>query len=94
MKSALLAIGMLLALVTLATTFGSAFAQGGTCQELWVERNSIYKERGYCFKTERAINYFGNAGCRYDSESAVPLSESERARIAQIQRRERENGCR
>jgi hypothetical protein len=93
MKSALLAIGMLIATITLATTFSSAFAQGGICQELWVERNSIYKERGYCFKTERAISYFGNAGCRYDSESDVPLSESQRARIEQIRRRERENGC-
>lgn len=94
MKSAPLTIGTLVALVTVATTFGSALAQRGTCQGLWVERNSIYKARGYCFKTERGINYFGNAGCRYDSESAIPLSRSERARIAQIQRLERENGCR
>lgn len=93
MKSALLAIGMLIATVTLATTFSSAFAQGSVCQELWVERNSIYKEQRYCFKTERAINYFGNGGCRFDNESDVPLSESQRARIAEILRRERDNRC-
>jgi hypothetical protein len=28
---------------------------------LWVERNSYYKEAGYCFKTTRAISYFGVA---------------------------------
>ena len=37
-----------------------------------------YKAAGYCFKTPRGINYFGNAGCRFDSENAVPLSRSAR----------------
>jgi hypothetical protein len=69
----------------------SASAQ--TCQALWVERNSYYKEAGYCFKTARAISYFGNGGCMYDYEGAVPLSAGVRARIAEIVRLERRVGC-
>jgi hypothetical protein len=84
----------LVALATLAGAAAPAFAQGGMCQQLWVERNSIYKARGYCFKTARAVAYFGNAGCAYDAEAAVPLSGGERARINEIQRMERANGCR
>jgi hypothetical protein len=63
-----------------------------SCQDLWVERNSYYKEAGFCFKTARAISYFGNAGCRYD-EARVPLSRSARARIAEITRLEQRFGC-
>src|SRR4051812_42757061 len=64
-----------------------------SCQSLWVERNTYYKDGGYCFKTSRGINYFGNAGCRYDSENAVPLSRSARERIAAISRQEQRLGC-
>jgi hypothetical protein len=81
----------IVAIVMLTATSKSAFAQ--SCDSLWVERNSIYKDAGYCFKTSRAIRYFGNAGCTYDSEAAVPLSPGERARIARIRRLERELGC-
>ena len=64
------------------------------CQNLWVERNSIYKAAGYCFKTARAIRYFGNAGCAYDNERELPLSRGEQARVARIIAEERANGCR
>jgi hypothetical protein len=67
--------------------------QAQTCQSLWVERNTYYKAGGFCFKTARAIAYFGNAGCRYDAEGRVPLSRATRNRIAQIQRLERRLGC-
>jgi YARHG domain len=70
-----------------------ANAQGDTCDSLWVARNAIYKAKGYCFKTPRAINYFGNAGCRFDDEAAVPLTPSDQAAIASIQARERALGC-
>ena len=63
------------------------------CDELWGERNAIYKDAGYCFRTERAIRAFGNSGCKYDELADVPLSASQRADIADIQRQERENGC-
>jgi hypothetical protein len=83
---------MLLAAVALESTIGALHAQQ-SCFDLWVERNSYYKQAGYCFKTARAISYFGNAGCLYDNENAVPLTPYARARIAQIARLERAYGC-
>lgn len=71
----------------------AANAQDG-CFGLWVARNAIYKNYGYCFKTERAISYFGNDGCMYNYEGAIPMSRYDRARIARIQAEEREMGCR
>jgi hypothetical protein len=41
----------------------------------------------------RAIRYFGNAGCLYDAESAVPLLRSIRNRITDIGRVERQLAC-
>jgi hypothetical protein len=63
------------------------------CDELWGERNAIYKDAGYCFKTAKAIRAFGNAGCQYDDVADVPLSARQRATVADIQRQERENDC-
>jgi YARHG domain len=83
-------LGLLAGLITLAST-GLAHAQ--SCDDLWYERNAIYKRAGYCFKTPRAISTFGNAGCMYDSEYALPLSQRQRNRIAWIVRMERESGC-
>ncbi len=65
-----------------------------SCDELWYERNAIYKDAGYCFKTSRAIRAFGNAGCRYDSERDVPLSGGAAAQVERIRRMERAYGCR
>ena len=72
---------------------GSA-AQAQSCGDLWYERNSIFKQYGYCFKTSRAIRQFGNAGCRYDNERDLPISRRDRAQIDQIVRQERAMGCR
>ena len=69
-------------------------AQAQSCGDLWYRRNSIYKAAGYCFKTARAIRTFGNAGCSYDSEYALPLSPGQRRAVAQIIRAERNFGCR
>jgi YARHG domain-containing protein len=68
-------------------------AQAQSCHQLWVERNSYYKRNGYCFRTDRAISYFGNGGCTITNQGAVPLSRGERARIAQIVAQERAMGC-
>ena len=66
---------------------------GPNCNFLWTMRNAIYKERGYCFRTQRGIRAFGNAGCRYDDVEAVPLSAIERGNVATIQRAERMKAC-
>jgi YARHG domain len=62
------------------------------CDQLWQQRNSMFKEAGYCFKTSRAIRVFGNAGCSY-SQHDVPLSERDRRLIIEIERVERFRGC-
>ena len=85
------AVAALLAAATLGATASVASAQ--SCADLWVERNTYYKQAGYCFKTRRAIEYFGNAGCGYYNERDVPLSAAVRARINQIVRTERAYGC-
>jgi hypothetical protein len=94
MKNAGQLFAALVALATFAATVGPTLAYSDKCNQLWVERNSIYKERGYCFKTERAKARFGNEGCRHYNEGSVPLSNRERVRIAEIQRSERDFGCR
>jgi YARHG domain len=91
MRFLMLIATMAVAAATLLVTAQPAAAQ--SCQQLWVERNSYYKRAGYCFKTRRAIDYFGNGGCRYDSEGDLPLSPGERRRIAEISRLERAYGC-
>lgn len=87
-----LIIGMLIA-AGVAALAPPASAQG-ICQRLWVERNSIYKQNGYCFNTPRGVRYFGNAGCQYDDVNQVPLSGYERQRVAEIVAQERAVGCR
>ena len=64
-----------------------------SCEELWVMRNQIYKDRGYCFKTERAITYFGIGGCLHDSEDSLPLLKSERRLVRDIEASEGRQGC-
>lgn len=94
MRTAL--ISTFLAALTMSTVVAvsAAHAQSRICNRLWVERNQIYKDYGYCFKTERAIRYFGNRGCRYDYESDVPMSTRDRDLVHQIQIEERRHGCR
>jgi hypothetical protein len=76
-----------------ATGLSVSSASAQSCQQLWVERNSYYKDAGYCFKTRRAIAFFGNAGCSYDDEASVPLPRGIRERIAEITATERSRGC-
>ena len=63
------------------------------CTELWVARNQIYKDNGYCFKTARAIDYFGNGGCSHYSAAALPLSGSDRTTLRRIKESWRGQHC-
>jgi len=63
------------------------------CQILWDVRNTIYKENGYCFHTQKTINYFGNAGCKYDDVALVPLNHVERSNVSAIKKVEAKKGC-
>ncbi|MFI4933355.1 MAG: YARHG domain-containing protein [Caulobacterales bacterium] len=66
---------------------------GPNCDFLWMMRNRIYQEHGYCFATARGISEMGNEGCHISNQAAVPLSNIERANIATIQRAERAKNC-
>jgi hypothetical protein len=68
-------------------------AATASCETLWSERNTIFKAAGYCFRTPQAIRAFGNAGCQFDDEADVPLSQRQRAQVAQIRAAERRLGC-
>jgi hypothetical protein len=64
-----------------------------SCQILWEVRNTIYKENGYCFHTQKAIEAFGNAGCKYDNMGDVPLNAAERHNVLAIKKAEAKKGC-
>jgi hypothetical protein len=64
-----------------------------SCPILWELRNSIYKENGYCFKTERAKSYFGNRGCWVNDQNSVKLNAIERYNVRQIVAVEAQKGC-
>lgn len=83
---------MIMAFLTLTGMLAPALAQQ-TCDELWYARNEIYKAQGYCFRTQRGIAAFGNAGCQYDNAEDLPLSNTQRRMIADIQREERARRC-
>jgi len=91
MRWILAAVAAAIAFASLAATASKASAQN--CQALWVERNSYYKAAGYCFRTQRAIAYFGNGGCYITNDAALPLTRAQRNRIAQIRAIERRFGC-
>lgn len=63
------------------------------CDQLWTVRNGIFAARGYCFQTQRGIDEFGNSGCQYADQEAVPLNDYERANIRLIQSIEKRRGC-
>lgn len=84
---------MILSFLSFAGNVASAQTPAQTCYDLWLARNEIYKAQGYCFRTQRAIATFGNAGCQYDSIEDVPLSANDRRRIDGIVRQERDLRC-
>ena len=83
----------LVTLLCLGSGMAEAQYRGMACEQLYYERNLIYKNAGFCFKTERAIRQFGNAGCQYDRQADVPLTRADRAAVADIIAEENYQGC-
>jgi hypothetical protein len=85
--------------ITTISAFASLPARAGeeprdmSCQRLWEDRNYIFKDAGYCFKTSRAINFFGNAGCTVDKESNLRLTVKQRSYLRVLKQWERRKGC-
>jgi hypothetical protein len=61
-----------------------------SCDELWRERNAIYAEKGYCFKSAKAIAVFGR-GC---FPPYGKLEQWQKERIAEVEYWEHRKGCR
>jgi len=87
------ALGLAAAAALESAKAGDIQGDAYSCAELWRLRNETYKNRGYCFKTARAIAEFGKAGCLYDDVNAVPLSNQDRLVLRDIRRSERRQGC-
>jgi YARHG domain len=58
------------------------------CSKLWRQRNNIYADAGYCFKTTRAIREYGR-----DCTGGKPSSSGMR-RVRGIIAQEKACGCR
>jgi hypothetical protein len=71
----------------------SDLMDGPNCDFLFMMRGSIYKQRGYCFATPRAIQTFGNKDCQFDNVNEVMLNRFERANVATIQSVEKAKHC-
>ncbi len=68
----------------------AAPAMAASCYDLWYQRNAIYDENGYCFKTDLGRETFDNSDCWTDNPR---LSKSEQRRVDAIRREERRRGC-
>jgi hypothetical protein len=68
-------------------------SDGPSCDFLYMMRNRIYAQHGYCFTTARGVSEIGNAGCHITNQSAVPLSNIERDNIATLEKAENAKSC-
>jgi hypothetical protein len=97
MKTRYLALAALVAVGGAVSTPASAMPADAayvvSCQDIWVMRNQIYKDNGYCFKTKKARNYFGNGGCWVDDEGDVSLSSKETKLVLKYKHWESVKGC-
>lgn len=64
------------------------------CEQLWLLRNSIYDDAGYCFASGRAAEHFSNQGCSYSDERLVPLNDYQRSNLKVFRDMEAKKGCR
>lgn len=66
---------------------------GRRCEDLWLLRNSIYKDARYCFRTGRSRASFSNDGCLFQDIAAVPLNAYQRHNVGVIRLAEAQRGC-
>jgi YARHG domain len=70
-----------------------AQARGLSCENLWLVRNTIYYQHGYCFETERGRKEFSNSRCTTNSITDLQFNPVERPNIATLQAIERRKHC-
>ena len=96
MKSTLilaLATAAILTAALVPVRAGDVQGDAYDCNELWVMRNQIYKDNGLCFKSAKAINYFGNGGCSHAKLAELSLSKQEHSILKDVKRSEARQGC-
>lgn len=66
-----------------------------SCESLWLARNTIYDEHGFCFQGSRELRTFSNEGCWNSTKPRThrEMTEMERTNLTRIQHIEREFGC-
>jgi len=65
-----------------------------SCENLWLIRNTIYYQHGYCFQTDRGRRTFSNSRCTTNSIGDLQLNSVEVANIAVLESVERRKHCR
>jgi|GEM_PF-893541 len=97
-RSTMRTTALLLLALSLATP---AFAQApaeqgppGVCARLWIERNGLFAERGYCHPSALGQAQFDLSSCRFQDAGNVPLTPEDLARIEEIRVEENRLGCR
>lgn len=76
------------AAVPLPAEAGAPFSEY-SCHELWMERNGVLANKGYCFKSAKAIAEFGK-GCHAPYGE---LNDEESAIVEEIKMWEQKKGC-
>lgn len=103
-----LAIALTLALLSAGPSFANCYEIIGcadedvfrksdlrkfSCSILWELRNTMYFDHGYCFKTKKAINFFGNDECTTDDAEDLDFNNVEQTNISRISSVEKQKGC-
>lgn len=70
-----------------------AQARGLSCENLWLVRNTIFHQRGYCFQSGRGQKEFSNSRCSVNAVADLKLAGVEAANVATLERVERGKGC-
>ncbi|MEM6276921.1 MAG: caspase family protein [Pseudomonadota bacterium] len=71
-----------------------ALTKAEQCDALWLARNQIFANYGYCFQSARGKAAFGHLACTPGlSAGSVPLTAGERATITNLKSQESQLGC-
>ena len=81
--------GLVIAGALGASLYSIPSANAASCYDLWYERNAIYADAGYCFKSSLGKRTFGTACSTHNPR----LTRSEQRRVASIKKQERRKGC-
>lgn len=88
---------ILIALLISASALAQVPAEpgpSGTCARLWIERNGIFADRGYCHPSALGQAQFDLSNCRFQESGDAPLTATDLVRIETIRAEENRLGCR